>query len=300
VGTMEASAATMSAPLVATPAQESMAPRPGGAHSAAALGQAPDPDLEDRCGPAPSKALMCLCSWNPMAWIGCVQKVDQNQQQAILYWGKYAGSLKDPGLYCLNPCGRQVMVASTKYSTLNLKDIKVVDAKGNPVIVSGVVTYALTSAKKACIDVEAPSNYVALQATAAMKQVASLYPYQAPPGQASLQAEGPAICAELMQSLQAKVAITGAHILNFEIVDLSYAPEVAQVMLVKQQAEALIDARRLIVGAAVDMSMQAVQQLEAKGANLSVEARERVASNLLTVICSHNPAVPTMALQGGS
>jgi len=291
---------SMSVPLVAIPTQESMAPRPGSARIVATSSQAADPDVEDRCGPALSKALMCVCSWNPLAWVGCFQKVDQNQQQAILYWGRYAGSLKEPGIYCLNPCGRQVMIASTKYSTLNLKDIKVVDAKGNPVVVSGVVTYALTSAKKACIDVEQPVNYVALQATAAMKQVAGLYPYQAPPGQASLQAEGPAICAELVQSLQAKVAITGAYVLNFEIVDLSYAPEVAQVMLVKQQAEALIDARRLIVGAAVDMSVQAVQQLEAKGANLSVEARERVASNLLTVICSHNPAVPTMALQGGS
>merc|ERR1712048_892781 len=140
--------------------------------------------------------------------MGCT-KVDQNEQKAVLYWGKYMGSLKEPGIYCINPWGREMRAASTKYDTLELKDIKVVDSKGNPVIISGVVTYALTSARKACVDVENPHNYVRLQATTAMKQVASKYPYTAQIGSPSLQTEGLAISSELVVTLQKKTMIAG-------------------------------------------------------------------------------------------
>merc|ERR1712224_560261 len=118
-----------------------------------------------------------------------------------------------------------------------------------------------------------------------MKQVAGRYPYSSAPGQPSLQTEGPALSSELVRLLQQKVSIAGATVHNFELVDLSYAPEIAQVMLVKQQAEALVEARRLIVGAAVDMAQDAVAQLEAKGQKLSDNAKETLTTNLLAVIC---------------
>lgn len=89
------------------------------------------------------------------------------------------------------------------------------------------------------------------------------YPYSAAPGQPSLQAEGPAVSNELVGLLRQKVEVVGAEVHNFELVDLSYAPEIAQVMLVRQQAEALVEARRLLVGSAVDMTHQALGQLEA-------------------------------------
>lgn len=259
--------------------------------------QEPDPPLHGKCGPGLSKAGMCVCFWNPLCWPGFCTKVNQNDQAAVMYWGKYEGTLQEPGLYCLNPIGREIRTASTRCTTLELKDIKVLDAKGNPVIISGVVTYAITSAKKACVDVERPHVFISLQATTAMKQVASRYPYSAPVGQVSLQTETLEISAELVRVLQSKTSITGAQVFNFELVDLSYAPEIAQVMLVRQQAEALVEARRLIVGASVDMAQQAVAQLEAKGGNLSDSTKERITSNLLTVICSHNPATPTVSLQ---
>jgi len=258
-----------------------------------------DPPLRDSCGPSLSKAGMCVCFWNPICWLGFCTKLNQNDQAAVMYWGKFEGTLQEPGLYCVNPIGRELRTISTRRATLELKDIKVLDAKGNPVIISGVVTYSITSAKKACVDVEMPNEFIRLQATTAMKQVASRYPYSAPLGQASLQTETTEISAELVRVLQSKTSVTGAQVFNFELVDLSYAPEIAQVMLVRQQAEALVEARRLIVGASVDMTQQALSQLEAKGSNLSDSTRERIISNLLTVICSHNPATPTVPLQSG-
>lgn len=276
------------------PVQETM--MAGNARVGVVTGMHEDPDIGSNCGPALSKCLCCICAPNPLTWMATCTKVDQNEQRAVLYWGRYYGSLKEPGMYCTNPCGREFLVASTKFCTLELKDIKVVDSKGNPVIISGVVTYKLTSAKKACVDVDNPSKFITLQATTSMKQVASRYPYASRAGEPSLQTEGAALSVELIRTLQEKSAITGACITNFELVDLSYAPEIAQVMLVKQQAEALVDARRLIVSSAVSMAQDAVVQLESKGPTLSDTARETLTTNLLSVICSHQATTPTVPL----
>lgn len=249
-------------------------------------------------GPCMSMCLFAMTCPLHFCCGGCCTQVNQNEHKAILYWGKYEGTLQEPGCYCTNPCGREFRDVSTKYNTMDLKDIKVVDVKGNPINVSGVITFSMVSAKKATIDVQSPSTYIAQQSTTVLKQVASRYPYSAAPGQPSLQTEGAHISQELVTNLQQKVLVAGAYIINFEIVDLSYAPEIAQVMLVKQQAEALVDARRLIVSSAVDMAQSAMTGLESKGVSLSDGARERITSSLLAVICSHQAATPTIPLQG--
>jgi regulator of protease activity HflC (stomatin/prohibitin superfamily) len=186
---------------------------------------------------------------------------------------------------------------------MNMNDIKVLDSKGNPVVISAVVTFEPTSAKKARIDVENPwpegsnrsETFLQLQAKAVLKQVTSMFPYEAPVGQSSLQTEGVHIADMLIARLQKRVAVAGARILSFDLVDLSYAPEIASAMLVRQQAAALVDARSLIVKAAVDMATQAVADLEAKtGQPLSKEMRERTCANLLTVICSSESVTPTV------
>ena len=153
----------------------------------------------------------------------------------------------------------------------SVQSVKVLDAKGNPVVLKAVVTYYATSAKKATIDVENPfpsavdnapvlqasgdqpilkvmgGSFLELQAAAVLKQVASRFPYEAAPGLPSLQTEGAEIALELRHLLQERTGMTGACIVSFDLIDLSYAPEIAQAMLVRQQAEALVDARRLIV-----------------------------------------------------
>ena len=134
-----------------------------------------------------------------------------------------------------------------------------------------------------------------LQAQAVLKQVTSLFPYEAPIGEPSLQTEGAHISAMLIARLQKRVSIAGAKITSFDLVDLSYAPEIASAMLVRQQASALVDARKLIVQAAVEMTHQAVEDLEAKsGKPMSTEMRERTCSNLLTVVCSSEAVTPTL------
>jgi hypothetical protein len=193
---------------------------------------------------------------------------------------------------------------------MNMKDLKVLDRRGNPVVVSAVVTFEPTSSKRARIDVQNPwpnaswnlhafgGTYLELQAQAVLKQVTSQFPYEAPEGQPSLQTEGAHLTKILCRTLQQRVNGTGARILSFDLVDLSYAPEIAQAMLVRQQAAALVDARKLIVKAAVEMTTSAVKSLEAQmeGRQLPNDVKDRICTNLLTVVCSSEAVTPTLGV----
>jgi membrane protease subunit (stomatin/prohibitin family) len=141
-------------------------------------------------------------------------------------------------------------------------------------------------------------TYLELQAQAVLKQVTSQFPYEAPEGQPSLQTEGAHLTKILCRTLQQRVNGTGARILSFDLVDLSYAPEIAQAMLVRQQAAALVDARKLIVKAAVEMTTSAVKSLEARmeGRKLPNDVKDRICTNLLTVVCSSETVTPTLGV----
>jgi len=261
-------------------------------------------EIEHLCCPHLLSALLCMVC--PCGICSALKKVDPNEQAALIYWGTYTGTVKKPGLYFLNPYGLEMLKISTKRQTLHLNDVKVLDAKGNPIILSGVVTFWGTSAKSARIDVDKAwpfsdarsrcDTFLELQAAAVLKRIASRFPYEAPSGTPSLQTEGAAIAEELRQMLQEKANVTGAQVLSFDLVDLSYAPEIAQVMLVRQQAEALVDARRSIVEAAVDMTKSAVASLRESGESMDVTTCRTITSNLLTVICSQTAATPTVAM----
>mmetsp|Transcript_74474 Transcript_74474/g.125427 ORF Transcript_74474/g.125427 Transcript_74474/m.125427 type:complete len:310 (+) Transcript_74474:51-980(+) len=265
-----------------------------------------------------SGALGVLCL--PLTLLGGITQINAKQHAAMLYYGKYVGSLQEPGLYCLNPCGLELRRVGTALNTLNMQSVKVLDAKGNPVVLKAVVTYYATSAKKATIDVENPfpsavdnapvlqasgdqpilkvmgGSFLELQAAAVLKQVASRFPYEAAPGLPSLQTEGAEIALELRHLLQERTGMTGACIVSFDLIDLSYAPEIAQAMLVRQQAEALVDARRLIVQAAVEMTSSAVENMKNTGANIDEQTQQQITTNLLTVICSGASATPTIQM----
>jgi len=268
---------------------------------------APDKLFEDKVCPSLLSGCLC-CTCCPITIFSGIRQLEPNQLAAMLYFGEYKGTLKEAGLYWVNPCGLNMLMVSTKRQTLQLSDIKVLDAKGNPICVSGVVTFSGTSAKKAAIDVDNPwptyttrkGSYLETQAAAVLKRIASRFPYEAPPGVPSLQTEGSSISEELKVMLQEKVSVAGVYIVSFDLVDLSYASEIAQVMLVRQQAEALVDARRHIVMAAVDMTNEAVGQLRKSHESLDEKTCQQVTANLLTVICSQSTATPTLSMNKSS
>lgn len=218
--------------------------------------------------------------------------IHPQEEKVILYWGKFSELLTEPGLYVRNIWGRKVHTVSVKRQTLELPRTTVADGNGNPILIAAVVTYRYVDSRKVALDIEDAHGFVKTQAMAVLKQVASKYPYESHDGH-SLKAEAQAIGAEMVALLQVKVNAAGTEVLSFELSDLSYAPEIAQSMLVRQQAQALVDARKIVVEGAVEIVYEAVHQLEAKGLGLDQSERSRLVANLLTVICGEAKVQPT-------
>lgn len=224
-------------------------------------------------------------------WMGSVKTIQQNSAAAVMVWGKYSGSITEPGMKIINPIGTELRMVSTARQTMQLLELKVVDAKGNPIMISGNIAYQIYSVKKARVDCHDADLYVRQHAPMILRKVASQYSYDDLRSDFSGQVEN-----ALRSSLQKVVAVVGVKILHFDLTDLSYAAEIAQSMLVKQQAEAMIDARRLITASAVTIACDAAKQVKTMGHELSKETEEQLIKNVLTVICSHNGVTPTMSV----
>ena len=255
----------------------------------------PEDDLCRLICPGPLSC--CLSPFFPVRWLFSVNFNREKEAVLAFNWGEFSAIKSSPGLFVVNPFGMTLKRVSLKEKTTELRDEKLVDLKGNPVICSGVVFWRIEGVKAASLNVEDVGVYVKTCALAALKSVVSKYPYEADKaGMASLKTEGGALAHELNCDLQKRLAHAGVRVIAFNMTDLSYAPEIAQAMLVRQQAEAMVKARRLIVKGAVDISEDAVSQLEAKGVQLSKEEKTKVVTNLLTVICGDQKATPTLSV----
>lgn len=230
--------------------------------------------------------------------LGSFVIVHPQEEKVLIYWGKFSELLNEPGFYLRNVWGRQIIPVSIKQQTLDLPRTTVADGNGNPIVIAAVLTYRYIDSKRVALDIQDAHGYVKTQAMAVLKQVASKYPYESPSGH-SLKAEAQAIGGEMVALLQTKVDAAGTEILAFELSDLSYAPEIAQSMLVRQQAQALVDARKIVVEGAVEIVYEAIRQLDAKGLGLETAERSRLVSNLLTVICGESKVQPTYPIHSG-
>lgn len=250
-----------------------------------------------RCCPS---ALSCLLGTMcfPLLLCSC-QQLSEKTEAVILTWGKYSGTVKRPGLFVFNPCGTSFRIISTARCVINIETTKVTDANGNPILVSGVVTFHVNDSRKALLDVQDYRLFVENQALSALKMICSKYPYENDDegvDDTSLRGETEVVKNEMKSVLQRKVDVTGVVVDFFELTDLSYAPEIAQAMLVRQQAHATIKARETIVSGAVEITFDALRGLEEKGIVLSSEEKAKLASNLLVTICGESKVQPTINL----
>lgn len=225
--------------------------------------------------------------------------VHPQEEAVVLEWGKFSKLVKSPGLSWVNMWGRKVIKISTKNQAIDVSRTVVADGNGNPIVVAGVVTFRFVDSVKAALEVQDAAGFVRTQAMAVLKQVASRYPYESTTHQVSLKSETGAVAKEMRDILQQKVASAGAEVSAFELSDLSYAPEIAQAMLVRQQAQALVDARKVIVDGAVQIVHHAVELLGQQGHKLPAGDESRLVANLLTVICGESHVQPTYSIQGG-
>ena len=224
-----------------------------------------------------------------MSWV----IVHPQEEAVVLSWGKLRRLLREPGLYWAVIWGRKVIKITTKKQAIDIPRSVVADGNGNPIVVAGVVTYRFVDSQKAALEVEDAADFVKTQALAVLKQLCSRYPYEATEGE-SLKSEASEIGQEMVALLQQKVAAAGAEVEAFELSDLTYAPEIASAMLVRQQAQALVDARKTIVKGAVEIVSDAVSMLEERKLGIPKDEQPRMISNLLTVICGDSNVQPTM------
>lgn len=225
--------------------------------------------------------------------------VNPREEIVVLRFGKYVTTLKSQGIRWIHPVGRTLHRISTRDTTHDISPTTVVERNGNPIEISAVVVYRVEDTYKAALHVESYRQFIADQAGAVVKRVASHFPYESEHETTPcLKKESEEVTQHFVRELQEAVDAAGIRVLNVRLNDLTYAPEIAQAMLMRQQAMALIDARKTIVEGAVEIVRDAVDRLTAAKLEVNEADRDALVSNLLVVLCSGERAQPV--LQVGS
>lgn len=226
--------------------------------------------------------------------------VNPREEVVVLRFGKYVATINTQGIRWMHPVGRALHRISTKDTTLDITTTTVVEKNGNPIEISAVVVYRVEDTYKAALHVENYRTFIADQAGAVIKRVASQYPYETADEQiACLKKENDAVTSSFVHELQEAVNPAGIRVLNVRLNDLTYAPEIAQAMLMRQQAMALIDARKTIVEGAVEIVRDAVERLQQAGLEVREVERDQLVSNLLVVLCSGERTQPVLQVGAG-
>jgi hypothetical protein len=218
-----------------------------------------------------------------------------NSAAVLVLFGAYKGTVRDSGFFFTNPFNRKLKI-SLRARNLNGEKLKVNDKRGNPIEIAAVVVWRVRDTAQALFDVESYENYVKIQSESAVRHVASSYAYD--DGEAdeiTLRGGADEVSAALTRELQERLAKAGVHVEEARLTHLAYAPEIAQAMLRRQQAEAVIAARQKIVHGAVSMVEMALNDLSAKKVvHLDEERKAAMVSNLLVVLCGESEAHPVI------
>lgn len=284
--------------------------------------------------------IICCIAWIPL----CGLKVLRPQEALVLtLFGKYVGTIKEAGFYCVNPfctavnpaagtklaqsgdaqgttssasvsVSKDEVVLSTesfgkkislKAMTLSNGKQKINDCLGNPVEIGIAVIWRVTDTAKAVFNVDNYKEYLSLQCDSALRNIVRIYPYDVATnvdttgdGQAdegSLRGSAEVVAERIRSEIQSKVNDAGLEVMEARITYLAYAPEIASVMLQRQQASAIIDARKMIVDGAVGMVEMALERLNEKQmVELDEERKAAMVSNLLVVLCGNHDAQPVV------
>ncbi|MCA9667690.1 MAG: SPFH domain-containing protein [Myxococcales bacterium] len=222
-----------------------------------------------------------------------------NRARVLTFFGTYIGTISEPGFFWTNPLASR-RVVTLRVQNFHSRPAKVNDAQGNPIEMGAVFVWRVVDAAAAIFEVESCHEFVATQFETAVRSTASRYPYDHINGEddetPSLRCNRGAIAAALAEEARQRVALAGVEVLEARISDLAYAPEIAQAMLKRQQAQAIIAARQLIVDGAVGMVEQALARIDnGKMVKLSDEQKASMVNNLLVVLTSDNEATPVVS-----
>ena len=221
--------------------------------------------------------------------------VQPGQTKVLQFFGRYVGTNRREGLTMVMPLTMKSSV-SVRVNNFETGILKVNDADGNPVQIGAIVVWQVADTAKAKFAVEDYDDFVRVQSESALRHVATTHPYDEPgPGEQSLRGSGDIVSEELAHEVAERVSLAGVEIVEVRIAHLAYAPEIAQAMLQRQQAGAIVAARARIVEGAVGMVEAALARLEAESVvELDEERKAAMVSNLLVVLCGESKATPVI------
>jgi len=220
--------------------------------------------------------------------------VNPNESQVLQLFGHYVGTARQPGLRWTNPLFTRVKVTERVVS-LQTEHLKVNDLDGNPIEIAAIIVWKVTDTAKATFDVDDYRRYVLVQSEAALRNLATRYSYDGHDEGHSLRGSTSQVVEHLQTEVQERVALAGVSIVEARISHLAYAPEIAQAMLQRQQASAIIAARQRIVDGAVGMVEMALERLSRnKVVELDEERKAQMVSNLLVVLCGERGTQPVI------
>lgn len=225
-----------------------------------------------------------------------IRIISPGETRVIQFFGRYIGTIRHTGLRAIPPLSNPTKV-SIKVRNFETNTIKVNDLNGNPINIGAIVVWQVADTAKATFAVENVDDFIHSQAESALRHVATTHPYDSTDTTTipSLSGSTDIVSAELAEEVAARATIAGLEIIETRISSLAYAPEIAQSMLQRQQAAAIVDARETIVDGAVSMVETALSQLDERDiVDLDPERRATMVSNLLVVLCSDNNAQPVI------
>ncbi|TCS78930.1 SPFH domain-containing protein [Tepidibacillus fermentans] len=221
--------------------------------------------------------------------------VQPNMGAVVVFFGDYKGTIRESGFFLTLPFSSHKKV-SLRVRNFNSAKLKVNDVEGNPVEIAAVVVFKVIDTAKAVFDVEDYEKFVEIQSETALRHVASKYPYDNFVEEGiSLRGNSDLVAKELASELQERLQVAGVEVIEARLTHLAYATEIAQAMLQRQQASAILAARQKIVEGAVGMVQMAIERLE-KDANIALdeERKAQMINNLMVAIVSDRSAQPVI------
>lgn len=230
-----------------------------------------------------------------IGWFGFYM-VHPNQGKVLQLFGQYAGTDRATGLRWANPFYSKKSV-SLRVRNFESGRLKVNDANGNPIEIAAVIVWRVVDTAEAVFEVDDYENYVTIQSEGALRNLATTYPYEhdQEDSRLSLRSDANSIALKLKSEVQDRLQKAGVEVMEARLSHLAYSPEIAQAMLQRQQASAVLAARKIIVQGAVGMVADALEQLKAQGVvELDGERKASMVSNLLVVLCGDQQAKPVI------
>jgi len=236
-----------------------------------------------------------LCFIASFIILTSITVVQPNQASVLTFFGEYKGTVRQDGIWMVIPFSNRKKL-SLRVRNFNSAKLKVNDVEGNPIEIAAVVVFKVVETAKASFEVDKYEEFVEIQSEAALRHVASKYPYDDFEEKGmSLRGNADEVSAELAKELQERLAVAGVEVIEARLTHLAYSTEIAGAMLQRQQATAIIAARKKIVEGAVGMVKEALERLEKdSGVTLDAERKAAMANNLMVSIVSDRAAQPVI------